>query len=105
MRMPAVRARTLYDRSCTLSNWAACNMLGWMLDLVGGRQSARSLHFVFAMLLLAFICIHVFMVFVTGPINQIRAMITGRYVIHEDPAPEKPAPPETASAAEVPHVQ
>jgi thiosulfate reductase cytochrome b subunit len=61
------------------------SVLGWMLDLVGGRQSARSLHFVFAMLLLGFVFIHVFMVFVTGPINQVRAMITGRYVIHDAP--------------------
>jgi thiosulfate reductase cytochrome b subunit len=85
------------------------SVLGWLLDLVGGRQSARSLHFIFAMLLLAFICIHVFMVFVTGPINQIRAMITGRYEIHDDPAPDKPVQdtpaPARISAAEVPHVQ
>jgi thiosulfate reductase cytochrome b subunit len=76
------------------------SVLGWMLDLVGGRQSARSLHFVFAMLLLGFVFIHVFMVFVTGPINQIRAMITGRYVIHEAPPPAEPA-----AVREVPHVQ
>jgi thiosulfate reductase cytochrome b subunit len=80
------------------------SVLGWMLDLVGGRQSARSLHFIFAMLLLAFIFIHVFMVFVTGPINQIRAMITGRYEIHDDPVQETPVP-EKISTAEVPHVQ
>jgi len=81
------------------------SVLGWMLDLVGGRQSARSLHFIFAMLLLAFVLIHVFMVIVTGPINQIRAMLTGRYVIHEDP-PAKPVildAPATEAAAHVHH--
>src|SRR4249919_3553919 len=81
------------------------SVLGWMLDLVGGRQSARSLHFVFAMLLLSFVFIHVFMVFVTGPINQIRAMITGRYDIHDDPVPENTMQPAPAAAAEVSHGQ
>jgi len=57
------------------------------------------------MLLLAFVLIHVFMVIVTGPINQIRAMLTGRYVIHEDP-PAKPVildAPATEAAAHVHH--
>jgi len=53
---------------------------GWV-DIVGGRQSARTWHFIFAMSLLAFIAIHVFMVIVSGPINQVRSMITGKYDI------------------------
>ena len=64
------------------------SVLGWMVDLVGGRQSARTWHFVIAMAFIGFIAVHLFMVLVTGPINQIRAMITGRYRIHEDPKPE-----------------
>jgi thiosulfate reductase cytochrome b subunit len=59
-------------------------LLGWLLDLVGGRQSARTWHFIFAMLLLAFIAVHVFMVIVSGPVNQVRSMITGRYDVHDD---------------------
>jgi thiosulfate reductase cytochrome b subunit len=70
-------------------------MLGWLLDLVGGRQSARTWHFIFAMAIVAFIAIHLFMVIVTGPINQVRAMITGRYDIHLDP----PAPGEPPAVA------
>lgn len=62
------------------------SVLGWMLDLVGGRQSARTWHFVAAFAFLAFTAIHLFMVLVTGPVNQVRAMITGRYVIHAPPA-------------------
>ena len=62
------------------------SVLGWMLDLVGGRQSARTWHFVAAFAFLAFAAIHLFMVLVTGPVNQVRAMITGRYVIHAPPA-------------------
>jgi thiosulfate reductase cytochrome b subunit len=51
----------------------------WLLDLFGGRQSARSLHFIAAMLILAFILVHLAMVVLAGPINEIRSMITGRY--------------------------
>ena len=65
-------------------------VLGWMIDLVGGRQSARTWHFIIAFAFVAFIAIHVFMVLVSGPINQIRSMITGRYRIHDEPA-EVPA--------------
>ena len=60
------------------------SVLNWLVDLVGGRQSARTIHFLIAMAFVAFILIHVFMVLITGPINQIRAMITGRYTIHEE---------------------
>jgi thiosulfate reductase cytochrome b subunit len=63
------------------------SVLGWLVDVVGGRQSARSIHFIIAFAFIAFILVHVFMVLVTGPVNQIRAMITGRYRIHEPPAP------------------
>lgn len=65
------------------------SVLGWMVDLVGGRQSARTWHFIIAVALVAFVAVHVFMVLVSGPVNQIRSMITGRYRI-----PEQPAPPE-----------
>jgi thiosulfate reductase cytochrome b subunit len=51
----------------------------WLLDLFGGRQSARSLHFIAAMLILAFIAVHLVMVVLAGPVNEIRSMITGRY--------------------------
>ncbi|MFA6985872.1 MAG: cytochrome b/b6 domain-containing protein [Arenimonas sp.] len=59
------------------------SVLGWMVDLVGGRQSARTWHFIIAFAFVAFILIHVFMVLVSGPVNQIRSMITGRYRIHD----------------------
>lgn len=51
---------------------------GWLIDLMGGRQSARSLHFLFAFGLLAFFVIHVVLVLLSGPARQIGAMITGR---------------------------
>ena len=51
----------------------------WLVDLFGGRQSARSLHFIAAMLILAFIVVHLLMVLLAGPLNELRSMITGRY--------------------------
>ena len=53
---------------------------GWV-DIVGGRQSARTLHFVAAFALVAFIFIHVFEVIISGLWNNMRSMITGRYRI------------------------
>jgi thiosulfate reductase cytochrome b subunit len=53
----------------------------WMLDLFGGRQSARSLHFIFAALIVLFIVVHLVEVVLAGPINEVRSMITGRYVV------------------------
>jgi thiosulfate reductase cytochrome b subunit len=53
---------------------------GWV-DLLGGRQSARTIHFLVAWTLVAFVAIHVFEVIVSGFWNNLRAMITGRYRI------------------------
>ncbi len=49
----------------------------WLLDVFGGRQSARSIHFIVASLLLAFIVLHLALVLLSGPINGLRGMITG----------------------------
>lgn len=51
----------------------------WLLDLFGGRQSARTVHFIVAGLLVVFVIVHVFMVLVSGVINNMRSMITGWY--------------------------
>ena len=53
----------------------------WLLDLFGGRQSARSLHFLSAMGLVAFFVVHIVMVILAGPIRELRSMITGRWKI------------------------
>jgi thiosulfate reductase cytochrome b subunit len=53
----------------------------WLVTLFGGRQSARTLHFICAMAVVSFIIIHLAMVVLAGPVNQIRSMITGRYVL------------------------
>jgi Ni/Fe-hydrogenase b-type cytochrome subunit len=58
----------------------------WLLDLFGGRQSARSIHFICAALLLAFIVVHLLMVVLAGPLNELRSMITGWYRLPREKA-------------------
>lgn len=71
-----------------LMGWAMSPTLdtvipGWV-DVFGGRQSARTLHFLAALVLVAFVIVHVFQVIVTGPWNNLRGMVTGRFRIRED---------------------
>nr|WP_294523730.1 cytochrome b/b6 domain-containing protein [uncultured Rhodopila sp.] len=54
-----------------------------LLLLFGGRQSARTIHFILAWSLVAFVLVHVFMVLVSGVRNNLRSMVTGRYAIEE----------------------
>ncbi len=56
---------------------------GWV-DLLGGRQSARTLHFLAATGLLLFVCVHVFEVLISGVWNQLRSMVTGWYTVPAD---------------------
>jgi thiosulfate reductase cytochrome b subunit len=53
----------------------------FLLDLFGGRQSARTVHFLCATGVVLFVFVHVFMVLVSGLWNNLRSMITGRYAI------------------------
>jgi thiosulfate reductase cytochrome b subunit len=61
---------------------------GWV-DVVGGRQSARTLHFLAALALVFFVLIHVFEVAITGLWNNLRSMITGRYEVRPEAPDEK----------------
>jgi thiosulfate reductase cytochrome b subunit len=63
-----------------MSPWLNSILPGWV-DLLGGRQSARTLHFIAAWTLVLFVLIHVLEVVVTGFWNNLRSMITGRYRI------------------------
>ena len=56
----------------------------FLLDLFGGRQSARTIHFLLAAYLVGFLFVHLVMVVLSGPLNNIRSMITGRYRIVEE---------------------
>ena len=51
----------------------------WLLDVFGGRQTARTIHFIVMVLLVLFFVVHIIMVVLAGPINELRSMITGYY--------------------------
>ena len=63
-----------------MSPWLNSLWPGWV-DVFGGRQAARAVHFIVAWLLVAFVAIHVFEVVVSGLWNHLRSMVTGRYRI------------------------
>ena len=56
----------------------------WLLDLFGGRPSARSIHFICAALLVGFIVVHLLMVVLAGPLNELRSIVTGWYRLPEE---------------------
>ena len=49
----------------------------FLTDIFGGRQSARSIHFLFAWSLCGFFLLHIALVLLAGPVGQLRDMITG----------------------------
>ena len=60
---------------------------GWV-NFFGGRQSARTIHFVCAWILVAFVAVHVFEAAVGGLWNHLRSMITGRFRVPAEPSRE-----------------
>jgi thiosulfate reductase cytochrome b subunit len=68
-----------------MSPWMDSALPGW-IDLFGGRQSARTIHFIAAWLLVLFVLVHLFEVIITGLWNNLRSMLTGRYRV---PAEER----------------
>ena len=58
-----------------------------LFDLFGGRQSARTIHFLVANLLVLFVLVHVAQVLLAGVFNRMRSMITGRYAIRPEVGP------------------
>lgn len=55
-----------------------------LMDVFGGHQSARSIHFICTSLLLLFFIAHLVQVFVAGFKNEMRAMITGKYILPKE---------------------
>ncbi|MGH6672520.1 MAG: cytochrome b/b6 domain-containing protein [Xanthobacteraceae bacterium] len=53
----------------------------FLLDVFGGRQSARTIHFFCAFALLAFVAVHIALVLLSGVFNNMRSMTTGWYKI------------------------
>lgn len=59
----------------------------WLLDMFGGRQTARTLHFLTMLALIGFFVVHMLMILAAGPLNELRSIITGWYRI--DPETEE----------------
>lgn len=55
----------------------------WLLDVLGGRQSARSIHFIFAVAIGLFIIVHLALVLLAGVWNEVRSMVTGKWRVPE----------------------
>ncbi len=53
----------------------------WLPQVLGGRQSARSLHFLSTVVLVLFFGVHILMILVAGPLNELRSIVTGWFVI------------------------
>lgn len=56
----------------------------WVLDVLGGRQSARSIHFLCAAAITLFTVVHLTLVILAGVGNELRSMITGRWRVPPD---------------------
>jgi thiosulfate reductase cytochrome b subunit len=55
------------------------------VNVLGGQQSARTLHFLVSLALLLFLLVHVAMVCIAGFKSRMRAMITGRAAAQKEP--------------------
>jgi thiosulfate reductase cytochrome b subunit len=58
----------------------------WLLTIFGGRQTARTIHFLACFSFVGFIIIHVLQVILTGFFNNIRSMITGWFNVKNEGA-------------------
>lgn len=54
----------------------------WLVTIFGGRQAARTIHFLACFSFVGFILIHVVQVILTGFFNNICSMVTGWFVIN-----------------------
>jgi Ni/Fe-hydrogenase b-type cytochrome subunit len=59
----------------------------WLLDLFGGRASARSIHFLATAAITLFTIVHLTLVILAGPVNEVRSMITGWWRVPENEQP------------------
>ena len=59
----------------------------WLLDIFGGRQSARSIHFIAMTLLVGFIIVHLALVILAGPLGEVMSMITGWWRVPDEREP------------------
>jgi thiosulfate reductase cytochrome b subunit len=57
----------------------------FLTSIFAGRQTARTIHFICAFLVVGFAVVHVTMVLLSGVWNNLRSMVTGRYKIKQEP--------------------
>jgi thiosulfate reductase cytochrome b subunit len=62
-------------------------VIPFLNDLLGGRQTARTIHFIAMSMLVAFFIIHMVMILAAGPINELRSIITGWYRVDPETKP------------------
>lgn len=56
----------------------------WAVNSLGGRQSARTIHFLVSISLVLFLVVHITMVVVTGFASRMRGMISGRSALPKE---------------------
>lgn len=56
----------------------------WLTEIWGGRASARSIHFIAMIGIIGFVIVHLALVILAGPINEVRSMFTGRWRVPEE---------------------
>lgn len=56
----------------------------WLIDVFGGRQTARTIHFGVMVLLVGFFIVHILMVLAARPLNAMGSMITGWYRVDRE---------------------
>lgn len=56
----------------------------WLLTIFGGRQAARTIHFLACFSFVGFIAIHVVQVILTGFLNNIRSMVTRWFIVKHE---------------------
>lgn len=49
----------------------------WIVDAFGGRQTARSVHFIVTSAVVSFVLVHLLMLLLAGPWRLLRGMVTG----------------------------
>jgi len=60
----------------------------WLLEVFGGRQSARSVHFLSMIGLAGFTVVHLVLVILAGAVNEVMSMLTGWWRVPETGASE-----------------
>jgi Ni/Fe-hydrogenase b-type cytochrome subunit len=65
---------------------AITSVVPTLVNMFGGQQSARTIHFFVAVALVLFLCVHVAMVCLAGFTDRMRAMITGHSSSRREPS-------------------